>query len=153
MAKSKAPTWLRESFRDGVDERDANELCLPETHPVESNYGCWLAQFDPTDGPCAGRLERFHYLSRQRVEHALGALLYNPHIARELVLLAAWDARNGSIGCEGHHRALDSHRVSLPAEQLVVPYDALPDHVIEFAEDWGLESELERKFPTKETVQ
>lgn len=159
MAKPKAERWLTEAFRDGVDERDA-----PTTIWRESGWGkrvnpaCWLAQHDPARRPCAGRLERFHFIPRQRVENALGALLPSagPIIdipfgtwdwdPTDVILLAAWDPRNGGIACEQHHRRYDSHLT--PA--LVVPHDALPDHVHEFAEDWGLEDELARKCP--ETV-
>lgn len=61
----------------------------------------------------------------------------------ELILLAAWDPRNGVIACEGHHRRFDSHLT--PA--LTVRRDCLPTHLIEFASDWGIEGQLDR-FPS-----
>lgn len=154
--KPKAPTWLREAFRDGVDDRE--EI---ETMTGPRFYGCWLAQFDPAHKPCEGKLERFHFLSRQRVESALGLALQcleedgpvehswyvHPAPDPDIILIAAWDPRNGGIACEAHHRRFDSHLVPLPSEQLVVPYDALPEHVIEFAEERGLELQLEEQCP------
>lgn len=66
-----------------------------------------------------------------------------PDVRIDLILLAAWDPRNGGIGCVGHHRRFDSHATPT----LTVPRSALPDHVEEFAADWGLERQLEDKFP------
>lgn len=170
MAKPKAPAWLCEAFRDGVDDRemvyrDGVERFRKKQRPYAgANPWCWLAQFDSRQLPCGGQpgkvIERFHFIPRQRVENALGALL--PTVAeilyfgewsqdrqdraerlrRDLILLAAWDSRNGGLGCEGHHRRLDSQ--ATPA--LSVPRLALPTHVEEFAADWGLESPLEDRF-------
>lgn len=164
--KPKAPRWLTESFRDGVDERYAVEVAdIHDEQPLPC--WCWLAQFDPAGKPCEGKLERFHFVRRQTVESALGALLPE---AYELVLdalylarpdelvpqrridwtdtihAAAWDPRNGGIACEAHHRRLDSALVPLPSEQLIVPYEALPEHVLEFADDYGFEELLEAKY-------
>lgn len=147
--KAKAPVWLRESFRDGVDEHE-----WPSGLPLrlDMSPGCWLASLDPEERPCSGRLERFHFIGRQRVEHALGALLppgwevYRAHGAwpdqGALILLAAWDSRNGGIACEHHHRRFGSHATP----ELAVPLDALPSHVHEFIEDWDLQLEAERRF-------
>lgn len=151
MAKPKAPRWLTESFAQGIDER---ELVVWE---MDEPPRCWLAPFDQAGKPCEGKLERFHFLSRQRVEHGLsdsfewgfGGTREWDHIA-DLILLAAWDPRNGGIACEAHHRRLDSHLVPLPSEQLVVPYEALPEHVLEFAGDYGLEEQLEAKYERQE---
>lgn len=76
-----------------------------------------------------------------------GALAMPPEFQTEPPLLAAWDARNGIPACERHHRIFDSQRVPLPSGQIVVPRLLVPDHVEEFAADWGLEHELERKHP------
>jgi hypothetical protein len=44
----KAPRWLTEAFRDGVDERET--LTFDDgLAPV-----CWLAQFDRGQRPCEG---------------------------------------------------------------------------------------------------
>lgn len=152
--KPKAPRWLTESFAVGIDEREAMAQ-LDEWTDAQ----CWLAQFDPTNRRCSGRYERFHYVSRQRVENALRALLPDvsvfsayPGVDADLVLLAAWDPRNGGIACEAHHRRFDSHLVPLPSEQIVVPYDALPEHVIEFADDYGLEDELSQPRESSEAA-
>lgn len=153
--KPKAPRWLTESFRDGVDERETMRALYDLAF---KGTGCCLAQHDPHDRPCSGRLERFHYINRQRVENALGALLprtpywhwpgergITGELRDELILLAAWDPRVGGIGCEGHHRRLDSHLTP----ELVIAKSALPDHLLEFATDWGLESSLEERFPVE----
>lgn len=179
MAKAKAPRWLTESFRDGVDQFATAEGHPPKPYPL-ANPWCWLARHDPARAGCDGALERFHYIGRQRVENALGALLpfavditFNddgsiniggppppvdaagrisgpPPIAEEwrdeITLLAAWDPRNGGLGCEGHHRRFDGHQVSLPRHRIIVPRIALPGRVVDFAGDYGLESDLERKF-------
>lgn len=167
MAKPKAPRWLTEAFRDGVDEREVGGL--PEFKwPTYGHSLCVLRGFDSRRRPCSGRLERFHWISRQRVEHALGALLLGAEIEEywndwngeeggagtdhfampqdwreEITLLAAWDPRNGGIACEGHHRRYDSHLMP----PLIVPRSPLPDHVLEFVRDWGLEHVLEDRFP------
>lgn len=149
MAKPKAPRWLTEAFRDGVDERETVEVRGERRY-----YGCWLAQFDPLERSCDGPLERAHCIKRERVENALAALLpaAGTYIGPEdgwvfdpvdLILSAAWDPRNARIGCaHQHHPRFDSKQTPT----LIVPRSALPDHVEEFAADWGLESELERKF-------
>lgn len=150
MAKAKAPSWLTAAFAEGVVE-----LAPPRPAPAYKGAlgRCWLAQFDERRRPCELPLERAHLISRQRVENAFAALLPSPiidiggqeKVAREqLILLAAWDPSNGVIACEAHHRRLDGHM--MPA--LNIPFEKLPGHVIEFAERWGLESELERRFPT-----
>lgn len=150
--KPKAPRWLTEAFAVGVVEQTA---LRPSPGAGRTDiWDCWLAPHDPRHRPCSGRcLERFHFVNRQRVENALGALLPSPPEVfhrgevepdrRVLILLAAWDPRNGGIACEGHHRRLDSHATP----ELIVPHQTLPEHVIEFAADWGLESEIERRFP------
>lgn len=164
MPKPKAPPWLREAFRDGVDEHWVAQPCRGEERLSGVAAECWLAQHDERQRPCSGPLERFHFITRQRVENALWALLPqwercpvcegdpscehcggNPAFAfprDDLILLAAWDPRNGGIACEGHHRRFDNHATP----ELRVPRETLPSHVVEFAEDWGLESELERRF-------
>lgn len=61
----------------------------------------------------------------------------------EVILLAAWDPRIARIGCAyEHHPRFDSKQTPT----LIVPRSALPDHVEEWATDWGLESQLEQKF-------
>lgn len=166
MPKPKAPEWLRLSFRDGIDFRVSEEHEFPDGY-----YGCQLAQHDPLQRPCSGRLERFHWVNRQRIENAIAALMpttwdavedviryrsaesyrdaalpeyYDPALwAPELILIAAWDPRVGGIACEAHHRRFDS-ALTPP---LVVPYDALPSHVTDWAEEKGLESQLEARCP------
>lgn len=146
------PRWLTEGFALGVDQREAAEA-VRSAEP----YGCWLAQFDTEERPCTDKLERCHIINRQRVEKAVGALLFGawvedpngypvelPRCDRHLfVQFAAWDPRNARLGCTGHHPPFDSNATP----RLYVPYSALPTHVLEFAEDWGLEVELERKCP------
>jgi hypothetical protein len=149
------PAWLPEGFALGVDQREAAEA-VRSAEP----YGCWLAQFDDEDRPCTNKLERCHIINRQRVEKAVGAMLLRAEVEdywdgwnvpmsqdlrEELVNLAAWDPRNARLGCTGHHPRFDSNATP----RLYVPFDALPGHVLEFAEDWGLEVELERKCPKR----
>lgn len=172
-----APAWLREAFKDGVDDRemvyrDGVERFRAKGRPYAgANPWCWLAQFDPVKLPCAGQagklIERFHFIPRQRVETVLADRLrfalvrdhlgvdlpLEPGEARDLILLAAWDPRNGGLGCEHHHRRLDSHAVSPRAPAIVVPELKLPDHVLEFSRDYpGLEIERERHFPPEHTI-
>lgn len=166
--KPKAPRWLTQSFADGVAERDP--------------WACALAEHDPLKRPCSDKAEIFHYVNRQRIENALGALMpmtwdavedvvrieieraesysdlalpdfYDPALwAPELILLAAWDPRVGGIGCSEHHPRIDSHLAPLPAERLIIPYHALPSHVTDWGEEKGLESQLEARFPKQEVV-
>lgn len=167
MAKPKAEAWLTEAFRDGVIE------LMPE-RPIPAYKGalgrCWLAQHDPLQRPCSGPFERFHFIPRQRVENSLWALLPPdgcrfaldplreawevPHSETwefggrdDLILLAAWDPRNGGIGCEHHHRRYDGHACSPQAPKIVVPLSRIPGHLTRFALDWGLEHEIDRRFP------
>jgi hypothetical protein len=149
----KAPRWLTESFAQGVDEREHVAYVEEWAEPVGL---CWLAQFDPAQRPCEGRFERFHFIGRQRVRNALYSALptwesFGAENRDDVLFVAEWDCRNGGIACEAHHRRLDSHLVPLPSEQLHVPLNALPEHVLEFAADWGLEDTLEERFPKLES--
>lgn len=151
--KPKAPRWLTEAFKDGIDERVAAELGVAE---------CELAQHDPLERPCSGKLERIHWINRQRVENAMWdaffGVVYLDEVGCpvpipfdsvwELVLLAGWDPRNGGIACaDEHHARLDSHR----EPRLIIPASALPSHVHNFVADWGLESQLEARYPSEVT--
>lgn len=160
MAKPKAPRWLTEAFRDGVDE--FLNLEDPTWHHRPSQYPCWLAPHDPAGHECTGPLERFHFIPRQRVENALGALL--PQNAagwsaearergglgfpepRDLILVAAWDPRNGAHGCEHHHRRFDGHALSPEAPKIIVAAAALPERVNNFVDDYGLLSDYFGRF-------
>lgn len=172
MAKPKAPAWLREAFRDGVD------AFLDEENPTWSQrpsiYPCWLAPHDPARRECTGRLERFHFIRRQDVEATMWAQLleaeFTPWVYRhagrrgrlpaeqenrlltraevwDLILIAAWDPRNGAHACEQHHRRYDNHQVGLPRDRIVVPYSALPSRVIQFGFDYS-EGRLLDRFPS-----
>lgn len=147
-----APAWLREAFRDGVDETIPDPL--PPPAYVGADPLCWLAQFDPNRLPCTGQpgkvFERFHFIPRQRVEEAVFALLpygLDPADRAAIIRVAAWDSRNAELGCEHHHRRLDSHACSSRAPQIVVPYSALPTRVVHFAFDYGIDAQLDR-FPS-----
>ncbi len=141
------PNWITASFRDGVDARYGSGLGIPYRY---ASPLCWLAQHDPHRRPCQGRLERFHFMPRQRVRNLLSAVLPYPlneasrKLMREIILLAEWDSRTGAIGCEGHHRRFDSHITP----KLTIPYEVLPLHVLEYGEDWGFD--LTYRFPPKE---
>lgn len=166
MAKPKAPRWLTEAFAEGVSEHDQPNGIAPRVRPYPGAWPlCWLAQFDPVHHPCESingpGLERFHFIPRQRVEAAMWeqlreARIYNdPLFAEpiwkplrdELVLLAAWDSRNGGLGCEHHHRRLDGHACSPRAPRIVIHYEALPARVPQFAFDYGIDEQLNR-FPS-----
>jgi hypothetical protein len=160
-----APAWLREAFKDGVDDRemvyrDGVERFRKKQRPYAgANPWCWLAQFDAKRVPCGGQpgkvIERFHFINRQRVGNVLWAArpLDGPLYVVELegpgptfIQLAEWDARNGGLACEHHHRRFDSHADSPSAPAIRVNYAHVPDHVIEFALDWGLEAPFEERF-------
>jgi len=157
VPKLKPPPWLTTAFAEGVVE-----LAPPRPAPAYKGAlgRCWLAQHDERRRPCSGRFERCHAIPRQRVENALWALLPGSTITGEhwpaaaafatpadvwdLILLAAWDPRNAVIGCgDEHHPRWDGKQ----GPPLIVRRDALPDHVIDFAAEWGLESQLELRFP------
>lgn len=190
-----APAWLREAFRDGVDDRemvyrDGVERWRSKQRPYAgANPWCWLAQFDPKRLPCAGQdghlIERFHFLRRQSVEGAVGGYLpdrwellrhLEAQIAEpgfwddparaqpiaslhgeiigsgklaplaDLVLLAAWDPRNGGLGCEHHHRRFDHQAGSPTAPSIIVPAFALPEHVDLYIAGYGLDQLAEETF-------
>lgn len=157
MASSEAPAWLRKAFADGVDEEvmaAEDEGLLLAAHSGASRY-CWLAHYDERRQPCEGKLERFHFIGRQRVRNLLwDALLYAVYAetqeifeTRETIMLAEWDARNGGMACEHHHRRFDGHNVSPRAPKITVPYEAVPSRVIHFAFGLGISSGLD-KFPS-----
>lgn len=172
MPKPKADDWLREAFRDGIDDRHvlsyhrdpkiaatarAPRRAYPTAHP-----DCWLAHHDPKKRPCnfgpRGVFERFHFLPRQRVENAMWSTVpghmkttaevpidvdWDP---TDIILLAAWDPRNGELGCEHHHRRYDGHADSPSAPKIIVPAFALPQHFDEYVADYGLEQQAEDRF-------
>ena len=72
---------------------------------------------------------------------------FSPYDPDELILIAAWDPRNGGLACEQHHRRYDQHQVSLPRERVIVPYAALPSRVIHFGFDYS-EGRLLDRFPS-----
>ena len=121
--------WHRASKGNGA----LTPMCLYENGPA-----CWLHHLDPLGRPCAGELEAFHFLGRQRVRHALEALGFGA----ELVVLAEWDPRNAGPACTEHHRRFDCH--ATPA--LRIPVQALPLQTLGFILNWGLEIDAERKF-------
>lgn len=162
MPKPKAPRWLTETFRDGVD--DQSLAALPPSPYRGAARECWLARHDPRRRPCVLPLERAHLIPRQRVENALGAILLGSAFTEEwwedeelrtwrtpltrdliwdLIHLAAWDPRNGIIACEHHHRRFDNHATP----ELAIPAFALPEHFTEFVTDWGLENAATDRFP------
>jgi hypothetical protein len=155
MAKRRTPpSYLTEQFREvafafytsGGPQGAGTPLRLYEGGPA-----CWLKQFDPLDRPCSGELEAFHFIGRQRIRSvlrhqlALGLEtlgLFLREDVDDLVELAEWDSRNGGPACTGHHRRFDSH--ATPA--LVLPAWVTPGPFREFIREWGLETEVERKF-------
>jgi hypothetical protein len=149
------PSHLTETFREeafrrytfhGQPGEAGRPLCL-----YPGGAACWLKQFDPYDKECGGELEACHVIGRQRVRNVLRGLLVpdalNPEAVDvldvdDLIELAEWDPRNGVPGCTHHHRRFDSQAtpdLRVPAQQLFAPNRA-------FVLDWGLETEVERKF-------
>jgi hypothetical protein len=112
-------------------------------HVGRRGSACWLGRYDPLRRPCEGRLEICHAVNEQRVRNALYALL--PDRDDELLDLAAWDPRLAIPGCEGHHRRFDRHLTP----SLVIPRHLAPASAVEWAGDWGLESQLDDRFPSE----
>lgn len=109
---------------------------------INQRRACWLARFDPLSRPCEGRFEAAHFIGRQSIRNCPTLL----GIDEEIVELAQWDARNGLPACEHHHRRFDNHADAGPGSGLLVPKDDLDFELLEFIEDWGLQSEAERRF-------
>lgn len=133
---------------------------------------CWFGRCVPGIDGCEGRLEGAHWIKRQRVEGTLchnfqteptlrsvhryvkeanrGASLKDmePRAADavDLVLLAAWDPRNGVPACSKHHARFDGHRVDATNELIVWRHE-VPAPVESFCTDWGLETALEDRNP------
>lgn len=122
---------LRLAFRVAGTIAPRTGLALP----------CWLRQFDERKRPCEGRIEAFHFIGRQRVRNRLLSLGFDS--ADPAILLASWDPRNAGPGCVMHHRRLDGHATP----DLTVFREQLPVDVLNFAEDWGLETDLEDRYP------
>jgi hypothetical protein len=176
VPKPKAESWLTSAFAEGVPELSGINRPRPAPPYKGALGRCFLAHHDERRRPCKGPLERFHFLRRQTVEDALWALLRDAVVdepcplcvdgvvdgaypcsgcqngtfrapllrveVNGLILLAAWDPRNAEIGCEGHHRRYDSHATP----RLLLDYHQVPDRVIEFALDYGLENPFKYRF-------
>lgn len=154
MRRPTPPTDLTEAFREtAIDWCRHNGATGPQLpmRLYDGGPSCWLWGFDPLERPCSGRLEAFHFISRQRIRRILDGLLptdvavdggFIPIDLSELITLAEWDPRNGGPGCSGHHRRFDSHATP----ELRVPAEALPRHTLRFIADWGLESAAAQKF-------
>ena len=112
-------------------------------HVGRRGSACWLGRYDPLRLPCEGRIELCHAVNEQRVRNALYALLPTTPDRDDWLLMAAWDPRLAIPGCEGHHRRFDSHLTP----PLVIPRHLAPASAVEWAADWGLESQLEARFP------
>jgi hypothetical protein len=133
----KARAWLLGEFYTAGVER--------ARHVGRRGGGCWLGQYDPLRRPCEGRVEICHAVNEQRVRNALYALLPADEARDGWLELAAWDPRLAIPGCEGHHRRFDSHLTP----RLIIPRHLAPATAVEWSADWGLESSLEERFPTK----
>jgi hypothetical protein len=91
---------------------------------------CFLAQFSKR--PCDGAvIWRIHLIEKQAL-HRRG---HDPWDERAWV----WGCGGPWPGLAGHHGLFDSYR-------LVVPPDALPPELIEFAEEIGMVPYLERRY-------
>jgi hypothetical protein len=120
---------------------------------------CWFQDHIPGLDPCGGdwgpdKLEAAHWIKRQQVERWVKSQ-YGPYASpafdlrgwkedqEDIVRLAVWDPRNAVPACEKHHRRFDSQRMPT----LVVPRRLVPEHVVEFTDDYGLETALEDRNP------
>lgn len=130
---------LLEAFVQGVYERVGTAHMLQGTKSLPQWPECWLAKHDPEKRECGGREEIFHFLSRQRVRNE--PIFFMADL--DIVELAEWDPRNAEIACTNHHRPFDNQ--ATPA--LVIPRLLLPNHVCEYVSDYGVEAEMERRFP------
>lgn len=99
---------------------------------------CWFGANVEDVTRCEGRIEAAHVIGRQSIRNCHGLWRVDP----DLLELAQWDVRNALPACTAHHRRFDNH--ATPG--LSVPAAALPEAVVEFIFDWGLESEAERRF-------
>lgn len=98
---------------------------------------CWLAQF--TDTACDGRLVRAHLLPRRLLKQEFRAIHRRLAADERSFVLAC----GGPMGNAGHHGALDVSRT------LRVPFDALPQGLIEMASELDLLWWVEREYQTE----
>lgn len=124
---------LQEAFKlDVVFAGDPDGPALP----------CYFGAYD--DRPCGGPIQACHWMNRQTIRNYLWRYGVDP----DLIVLAEWDPRLAVPGCaEQHHPRWDSHRVTLPSEQLHVFREEVPWEVEEAVADWGLETALEDRSP------
>lgn len=113
---------------------------------------CWFGRYMDVDEPCNGPIQGCHFIKRQQVEKTIGARLpaYVESVTDltdwsltcdEIVIVAAWDARNGIPGCERHHHHFDFGSLLVPLELV---HRAAPE-VVEFTRWYELEYLLERR--------
>lgn len=107
---------------------------------------CWFRTCIPGIDGCEGPIQGCHWIKRQRVEYDV-AFMVGSARSDDLVLLAAWDPRNGVPGCEKHHFRFDSNR----QPSLIVPRELVPTTAEYFCADWGLETPLEERNPPGRT--
>ena len=162
MAKPKAERWLTTTFIRGVDETARARMQIEGRAYPRASPLCCLAKFDSVLHPCSHVVEAAHFIPRQRVENALWEMLrdagiiedeyaraFLPEERDEIILIAAWDPRNGGLACQHHHRRFDAHAGSPRAPKIVVPRARLPVHVEEFICDYGFDGMgwLDERFP------
>lgn len=104
---------------------------------------CWLAPFDPYSRPCSNdrKWQAFHFFGKQEIRNHPPLFGLTPEDFVEL----EWDPRNGGPGCVTHHYAFDNSDGR--PKRLVVPRASLPADVEEFAEERGLQTLTESRFP------
>lgn len=106
----------------------------------------WLRSAGMDYPECSGRLQAAHVISRQSLRLLRSNMEIAPHrypsddprhnlLKHDLDALCA-DPRNGLILCDRHHSAFDRRN----GQALLLPY--LPEHVWEFAREYGLEYRL-----------
>lgn len=99
-------------------------LSTPVSDPT-----CFLAPFSKR--PCEGQLRKVHLLEKQ----ALRRRGHDP-----------WDLRSYVLACGGPWPGLSAHHGEFDAFKLRVPAKALPETLIELAEEIGMVPYLERRY-------
>ena len=92
-------------------------------------------------GGCEGRLVKAHLIPKQRIKREVRVPSWDVGKYQDVI----WDPRvwvpmcGGPTGIGGHHGAFD-------AKQIRLRRDELPEGLIEFAREYGLEWSIERDY-------
>ncbi len=86
---------------------------------------CWLAQYDPRERRCRGRMDPAHLLKQQWLERA--------------GVKDPWDRRLWVPACRLHHGEFDAFKLSVPLE-------ALPWSFLQVCDELGLTPLVDRRY-------